>query len=135
MEDMKERKDTFEMPEVPNVNIPQLRDGGLTNGHGLSNGLSNGVTMRDHSGGAGGIKRGSIKRQSEIMREKKMSRQEEREEERKRKESYFRKVTGLFYLQKTIRRNIFTKPLFYKCKFCISLRVSSRHSILSTKNH
>jgi len=95
MEDMKERKDTFEMPEVPNVNIPQLRDGGLTNGHGLSNGLSNGVTMRDHSGGAGGIKRGSIKRQSEIMREKKMSRQEEREEERKRKESYFRKVTGL----------------------------------------
>merc|ERR1711973_897602 len=46
MEDMKERKDTFEMPEVPNVNIPQLRDGGLTNGHGLSNG----VTMRDHSG-------------------------------------------------------------------------------------
>merc|ERR1712198_336689 len=74
MEDMKERKDTFEMPEVPNVNIPQLRDGGLTNGHGLSNGLSNGVTMRDHSGGAGGIKRGSIKRQSEIMREKKMSR-------------------------------------------------------------
>jgi len=95
MEDIKERKDTFEMPEVPNVNIPQLRDGGLTNGHGLSNGLSNGVTMRDHSGGAGGIKRGSIKRQSEIMREKKMSRQEEREEERKRKESYFRKVTGL----------------------------------------
>merc|ERR1711973_119274 len=95
MEDMKERKDTFEMPEVPNVNIPQLRDGGLTNGHGLSNGLSNGVTMRDHSGGAGAIKRGSIKRQSEIMREKKMSRQEEREEERKRKESYCRKVTGL----------------------------------------
>jgi len=91
MENMKERKDTFEMPDVPNVNIPQLRDGGLTNGHGLSNG----VTMRDHSGGAGAIKRGSIKRQSEIMREKKMSRQEEREEERKRKESYFRKVTGL----------------------------------------
>jgi len=91
MENMKERKDTFEMPDVPNVNIPQLRDGGLTNGHGLSNG----VTMRDHTGGAGTIKRGSIKRQSEIMREKKMSRQEEREEERKRKESYFRKVTGL----------------------------------------
>ena len=91
---MKERKDTFEMPEVPNVNIPQLRDGGLTNGHG--HGLSNGVTMRDHSAGAGTIKRGSIKRQSEIMREKKMSRQEEREEERKRKESYFRKVTGIY---------------------------------------
>merc|ERR1719367_2725980 len=85
MEEMKEKKDTFEMPEIPHVAIPQLREGALTNG----------VTMRDHSGGAGTIKRGSIKRQSEIMREKKMSRQEEREEERKRKESYFRKVTGL----------------------------------------
>ena len=84
MEGLCERKDTFEMPNVPNVQIPQLRDGGLTNG----------VTLRDHSGGAGMIKRGSIKRQSEIMREKKKSRQEEREEERKRKESYFRKVTG-----------------------------------------
>merc|ERR1719443_1683340 len=85
MEEMKEKKDTFEMPEIPHVAIPQLREGALTNG----------VTMRDHSGGSGTIKRGSIKRQSEIMREKKMSRQEEREEERKRKESYFRKVTGL----------------------------------------
>ena len=84
MEEMKEKKDTFEMPEIPHVAIPQLREGALTNG----------VTMRDHSGGSGTIKRGSIKRQSEIMREKKMSRQEEREEERKRKESYFRKVTG-----------------------------------------
>merc|ERR1712227_1139440 len=85
MEEMKEKKDTFEMPEIPHVAIPQLREGALTNG----------VTMRDHSGGSGTIKRGSIKRQSEIMREKKMSRQEEREEERKRKESYFRKVIGL----------------------------------------
>ena len=84
MEDMRDRKDMFEMPNIPNVDIPQLRDGGLTNG----------VTLRDHSGGAGLVKRGSIKRQSEIMREKKKSRQEEREEERKRKESYFRKVTG-----------------------------------------
>lgn len=83
MEEMRERKDTFEMPEIPNVAIPELRDGGLTNG---------GVTMRE-SGGR--VKRGSIKRQSEILREKKQSRQEEREEERKRKESYFRKVTGL----------------------------------------
>ena len=84
MEEMKEKKDMFEMPEIPKVEIPKLREGALTNG----------VTMRDHSGVAGTIKRGSIKRQSEIMREKKMSRQEEREEERKRKESYFRKVTG-----------------------------------------
>ena len=64
MEEMKEKKDMFEMPEIPNVAIPKLREGALTNG----------VTMRDHSGGAGTIKRGSIKRQSEIMREKKMSR-------------------------------------------------------------
>ena len=71
------------MPDIPNVAIPELREGTV-----------NGVRMRDHSGGAGNIKRGSIKRQSEIMREKKKSRQEEREEEKKRKESYFRKVTG-----------------------------------------
>ena len=82
MEEMRERKDTFEMPEIPNVAIPQLREG---------TGLTNGVTMRE---GGGRVKRGSIKRQSEILREKKQSRQEEREEERKRKESYFRKVTG-----------------------------------------
>ena len=84
MEDMKEKKDTFEMPKIPNVAI------------------TNGVTMRE--GGRG--KRGSIKRQSEILREKKMSRQEEREEERKRKESYFRKVTGW----KTTSSPIFTQP-------------------------
>ena len=106
MEGLSERKDTFEMPNIPNVQIPQLRDGGLTNG----------VTLRDHSGGAGMIKRGSIKRQSEIMREKKKSRQEEREEERKRKESYFRKVTGgimvaIFYLY-IVLSLIFTQPLF-----------------------
>jgi len=80
MESMRERNDNFEMPNIPNVAIP-----GLTNG-------VNGVTMRENGGR---VKRGSIKRQSEILREKKKSRQEEREEERKRKESYFRKVTGL----------------------------------------
>jgi len=74
LSEARERKDNFEMPDIPMVN---------------------GVSMRDHSGGAGTIKRGSIKRQSEIMREKKKSRQEEREEERERKASYFRKVTGL----------------------------------------
>ena len=57
MEEMRERKDTFEMPEIPNVAIPELRDGGLTNG---------GVTMRE---GGGRVKRGSIKRQSEILRQ------------------------------------------------------------------
>jgi len=85
LSDMKERKDTFEMPEIPNVEIPKLREGALANG----------VTMRDHSGGAGTVRRGSVKRQSEIMREKKKSRQEEREEEKQRQASYFRKVTGL----------------------------------------
>ena len=84
---MKERKDTFEMPEIPQVEIPKLRDGGLTNG----------VSLRDHSGGAGTVRRGSVKRQSEIMREKKKSRQEEREEEKLRQASYFRKVTGKFF--------------------------------------
>ena len=37
---------------------------------------------------------GSVKRQSDIQREKKKSRQEEREEEKLRKASYYRKVTG-----------------------------------------
>ena len=87
LSDMKERKDTFEMPEIPQVEIPKLRDGGLTNG----------VSLRDHSGGAGTVRRGSVKRQSEIMREKKKSRQEEREEEKLRQASYFRKVTGKFF--------------------------------------
>ena len=71
---MKQRKDTFEMPQVPLIEIPKLREGGV----------------------AGGIRRGSIKRQSEIVREKKKSRQEEREEEKLRQASYFRKVTGQF---------------------------------------
>eukprot|EP00090_Calanus_glacialis_P007742 TRINITY_DN16198_c0_g1_i1.p1 TRINITY_DN16198_c0_g1~~TRINITY_DN16198_c0_g1_i1.p1 ORF type:complete len:998 (-),score=289.39 TRINITY_DN16198_c0_g1_i1:617-3610(-) len=84
LSEARERKDGFEMPDIPNVAIPELREGAV-----------NGVRMRDHSGGAGLVKRGSIKRQSEIMREKKKSRQEEREEDRERKASYFRKVTGL----------------------------------------
>merc|ERR1711997_1249768 len=69
LSDMKPRKDTFEMPQVPLIEIPKLREGA--------------------------IRRGSVKRQSEIVREKKKSRQEEREEEKLRRASYFRKVTGL----------------------------------------
>jgi len=88
LSEVRERKDGFEMPDIPNVAIPELREGAV-------NGVGGGVRMRDHSGGAGTIKRGSVKRQSEIMREKKKSRQEERDEERERKASYFRKVTGL----------------------------------------
>merc|ERR1719495_1158392 len=79
LSEVRERKDGFEMPDIPNVAIPELREGAV-------NGVSGGVRMRDHSGGAG-----TIKRQSEIMREKKKSRQEERDEERERKASYFRK--------------------------------------------
>ena len=71
LSDMKPRKDTFEMPQVPLIEIPKLREGTV-----------------------GGIRRGSIKRQSDIVREKKKSRQEEREEEKLRQASYFRKVTG-----------------------------------------
>jgi len=91
LSEVRERKDGFEMPDIPNVAIPELREGAV---NGVGGGVG-GVRMRDHSGGAGTIKRGSVKRQSEIMREKKKSRQEERDEERERKASYFRKVTGL----------------------------------------
>jgi len=80
-------------PDIPNVAIPELREGAVGGVSGVSGGR--GVKLRDHSGGAGTIKRGSIKRQSEIIREKKKSRQEEREEDRERKASYFRRVTGL----------------------------------------
>ena len=54
-----------------------------------------GVSMR--AGGSSDVKRGSVKRQSDIMREARKSRQEkqeEQEEERKRKQSYYRRVTG-----------------------------------------
>merc|ERR1711962_1868282 len=54
--------------------------------------LADRMRMRNSEGiGA----RGSVKRQSQIMREKKKSRQEEREEEKARKASYYRRVTGL----------------------------------------
>jgi len=50
-----------------------------------------GVTRRE--GGAGYGKRGSIKRQSELLREARKSRQEEREEDKIRNQSYYRRVT------------------------------------------
>ena len=46
------------------------------------------------TGLSGDVRRGSVKRQSDIMREARKSRQEEQEEERKRKQSYYRRVTG-----------------------------------------
>jgi hypothetical protein len=51
-----------------------------------------GVPQR--SGLSADVRRGSVKRQSDIMREARKSRQEEQEEERKRKQSYYRRVTG-----------------------------------------
>merc|ERR1712106_1288800 len=78
---MKGRSDKFEMPSIPRLDIPNMtRDS------------AGGVKMRETGGQ---IKRGSVKRQSEIIRERHKSRQEEREEEKKRKQSYYRKVTGL----------------------------------------
>jgi hypothetical protein len=53
-----------------------------------------GVPRRDRSSLSGDVGRGSVKRQSDIMREARKSRQEEQEEERKRKQSYYRRVTG-----------------------------------------
>ena len=50
------------------------------------------MRRKENVGGVGA--RGSVKRQSEIQRDKKKSRQEEREEDRARKASYYRKVTG-----------------------------------------
>jgi len=80
---MKGKSDKFEMPTIPRMEIPKItRD---------SAGVG-GVKMRE-SGGQ--VKRGSVKRQSEIIRERHKSRQEERDEEKKRRQSYYRKVTGL----------------------------------------
>jgi len=80
---MKGKSDKFEMPSIPRLDIPNLTRESAGVG---------GVKMRD-SGGQ--IKRGSVKRQSEIIRERHKSRQEEREEEKRRRQSYYRKVTGL----------------------------------------
>jgi len=95
LSDAQGKKDNFEMPNIPRIAIPELREGAV-DGVGVrmtreTAGVG-GIRMREHGGQ---IRRGSIKRQSEIIRERHQSRQEEREEEKQRKASYFRKVTGL----------------------------------------
>jgi len=70
--------------------IPQLDEDSLAR-PGQQGSLADRIRARNAAKGA----RGSVKRQSEIQREKKKSRQEEREEEKARKASYYRKVTGL----------------------------------------
>merc|ERR1712192_169643 len=70
--------------------IPQLDEDALAR-PGQQGSLADRIRARNAAKGA----RGSVKRQSEIQREKKKSRQEEREEEKLRKASYYRKVPGL----------------------------------------
>ena len=77
------------MSEARSGNIPTLDEDSLRR-PGETVSLAEKIRMRNAAKGA----RGSVKRQSEIQREKKKSRQEEREEERQRKASYYRKVTG-----------------------------------------
>jgi len=62
---------------------------------GQQGSLADRIRARNAAKGAQQQAHGSVKRQSEIQREKKKSRQEEREEEKLRKASYYRKVTGL----------------------------------------
>jgi len=99
LSEARQRKDGFEMPEIPTLVLPDAGAGGdsgynpLGGGGGALGGgsLADRIRMRNANVGA----RGSVKRQSEIVREKKKSRQEEREEEKARNASYYRKVTGL----------------------------------------
>ena len=77
-----------ELEEVGGLEV-QAQKGGYS--------ITDRVRMRDKKSAMVGA-RGSVKRQSEIQREKKQSRQEEREEERVRKQSYYRKVTGISFL-------------------------------------
>jgi len=82
--------DGTNLSEARSGNMPKLEEDSLRR-PGETVSLAEKIRMRNAAKGA----RGSVKRQSEIQREKKKSRQEEREEERQRKASYYRKVTGL----------------------------------------
>jgi len=90
------RKDNFEMPDIdiPNIQIP----GADAGSYDSSSRSAAGVRLRERNSGmldsVARAKRGSIKRQSEILRESR-KRAEEREEERQRKQSYYRRVAGL----------------------------------------
>jgi len=82
--------DGTNLSEARSGKIPQLDEDSLAR-PGQQGSLADRIRARNAAKGA----RGSVKRQSEIQREKKKSRQEEREEEKARKASYYRKVTGL----------------------------------------
>jgi len=97
LSEARQRNDQFQMPDIPTLQLPES-GGGDTGYNPLGGGgavgggsLADRIKMRNANVGA----RGSVKRQSEIVREKKKSRQEEREEEKARNASYYRKVTGL----------------------------------------
>lgn len=97
LSEARQRKDGFEMPEIPSISSFGMPEKGGTFDDPSSNIALGGGSLADRmkmrQGNVG--ERGSIKRQSAIQREKKKSRQEEREEEKVRNASYYRKVTGL----------------------------------------
>jgi len=116
----RKRTDDFTMPDIPDIEIDGVRGGrdysarrqaGGIDGSdvedyggrrrkyytaGSSDGDNNGVNMRYGSASLEAMraKRGSIKRQSELLRESRKKAQE-REEERQRKRSYYRQIAGL----------------------------------------
>jgi len=115
----RKRTDDFTMPDIPDIEIDGVRGGrdysgsrrtGTgENGYDVSSGSvrrrkyytasqgeddSSSVNMRGTSLDLMRAKRGSIKRQSELLRESRKKAQE-REEERQRKRSYYRQIAGL----------------------------------------
>jgi len=91
LSEAKQRSDEFSMPAIPGLGAGGPGSQGQTLKSDGGGSLAEKMRLRNVEVGA----RGSVKRQSQIMREKKKSRQEEREEEKARKASYYRKVTGL----------------------------------------
>jgi len=115
----RKRTDDFTMPDIPDIEIDGVRGGRdysgsrrtgtAENGYDVSSGSvrrrkyytasqgeddSSSVNMRGASLDLMRAKRGSIKRQSELLRESRKKAQE-REEERQRKRSYYRQIAGL----------------------------------------
>merc|ERR1719402_1353859 len=115
----RKRTDDFTMPDIPDIEIDGVRGGRdysgsrrtgtAENGYDVSSGSvrrrkyytasqgeddSSSVNMRGTSLDLMRAKRGSIKRQSELLRESRKKAQE-REEERQRKRSYYRQIAGL----------------------------------------
>merc|ERR1712226_74578 len=84
---------------IDGTNLSEARSGTLNEDNlarpGQQGSLADRIRARNAAKQEQQLARGSVKRQSEIQREKKKSRQEEREEEKARKASYYRKVTGL----------------------------------------